>query len=209
MRGLNNFTGRFRSREQRSLTERQFQAFTKELSEDTMTNPNAIYAKFEDLEEQLAHCYFTLHERFAANPELAAFWTDAAWEEMQHCSILRYCREQGLRADATVNINTANHVGELLATVKRVVRNPGVTVDEAFNVSLLMESSELDDAYEKLTRPLASHHRALFEAIHASMRSHHDKFADGATEFSANKAYAEAFRAFARADKRVWERTAP
>jgi hypothetical protein len=161
------------------------------------------------LEEQLAHCYFTLHERFASNPDLAAFWADTAWEEMQHSSILRYCREQGLRADDTVNINTANHVAQLLATVKRVVQNPGVTVDEAFYVSLLMESSELDDAYEKLTRPLARHHRALFEAIHASMRSHHDKFADGAMEFSANKAYAEAFRAFARADKRAWERTAP
>jgi hypothetical protein len=178
MRGLNNLNGRFRSREQRSLTERQFQALTKDLSEDTMTNPNAIYAKFEDLEEQLAHCYFTLHERFAADPELAAFWADAAWEELQHSSILRCCREQCLRADATVNMNTANHVADLLAAVKRIVRNPGVTADEAFHVSLLMESSELDDAYEKLTRPLARHHRALFEAIHA------------------------------KADKRVWERTA-
>ena len=208
MRGLNNLNGRFRFRGQRSLTERQFQAFTKDISEDTMTNPNAIYAKFEDLEEQLAHCYFTLHKRFTADPELAALWADAAWEELQHSSILRYCREQGLRGDATVNINTANHVADLLATVMRIVRNPAVTVDEAFYASLLMESSELDDAYEKLTRPLARHHRALFEAIHASIRSHHDKFADGAMEFSANKAYEEAFRAFARADKRAWERTA-
>jgi hypothetical protein len=160
------------------------------------------------LEEQLAHCYFTLHERFVADPKLAAFWTDAAWEELQHSSILRYCREQGLGADATVNINTANHVADLLAAVKRIVRNPDVTVDEAFYVSLLMESSDLDDAYEKLTRPLARHHRALYEAVHASMRSHHDKFTDGAMEFSADKAYAEAFRAFARADKRAWERTA-
>jgi hypothetical protein len=167
MRGLNNLNGRLRSQVQRSLTERQFQAFSKDLSQDTMTNPNAIYAKFEDLEEQLAHCYFTLHERFAADPELAAFWADAAWEELQHSSVLRYCREQGLRADATVNMNTADHIDDLLAAVKRIVRNPGVTVDEAFYVSLLMESSGLDDAYEKLTRPLARHHRALFEAIHA------------------------------------------
>jgi hypothetical protein len=167
MRGLNNLNGRFRSREQRSLTERQFQALTKDLSEDTMTNPNAIYAKFEDLEEQLAHCYFTLHERFAADPELAAFWADAAWEQLQHSSILRCCREQCLRADDTVNMNTANHIADLLTAVKRIVLNPRVTADEAFYVSLLMESSELEDAYEKLTRPLARHHRALFEAIHA------------------------------------------
>ena len=143
-----------------------------------MTNPNAVYARFEDLEEQLAHCYFTLHERFAADPELAAFWADAAWEELQRSSILRYCREQALRADATVNMNTANNVADLLAAVKRIVQNPGVTVDEAFYASLLMESSELDDAFEKLTRPLARHHRALFEAIHA------------------------------RTDKRLWKRTA-
>jgi len=39
-----------------------------------MTTCKQIYARFEALEERLAHCYFTLHERFITNPPLARFW---------------------------------------------------------------------------------------------------------------------------------------
>src|SRR2546427_6197231 len=59
--------------------------------EDTMTNRRSmIYAKFEVFEEQLAHCYFMLHERFIANPPLAKFWAETAMDELQkhriHCA---------------------------------------------------------------------------------------------------------------------------
>ena len=39
--------------------------------EDTMTKRETLYARFERFEEQIAHCYFMLHERFIANPALA------------------------------------------------------------------------------------------------------------------------------------------
>ena len=61
-----------------------------------MTKTETIYAKFEGFEEELAHCYFLLQGRFIANPPLARFWIDAAMDELQHCSILRFCRERGL-----------------------------------------------------------------------------------------------------------------
>jgi len=47
-----------------------------------MTKRAMIYAKFETLEEQLAHCYFLLHERFIANPPLARFWAEAAMADV-------------------------------------------------------------------------------------------------------------------------------
>src|SRR3989442_3511372 len=65
--------------------------------EDTMTNRRSmIYAKFEVFEEQLAHCYFMLHERFIANPPLAKFWAETAMDELQkhriHCCRYRTAR---------------------------------------------------------------------------------------------------------------------
>jgi hypothetical protein len=57
-----------------------------------------------------------------------------------------------------------------------------------------MESSELDDAYEKLTGALARDHRLLFDAIQANQRAHHGSLADAAEEFSADRGLAEAFR---------------
>ena len=61
-----------------------------------MTKTKCIYERFEGFEEQVAHCYFLLHERFIANPPLAKFWADSAMEELEHFSLLRFCREKNL-----------------------------------------------------------------------------------------------------------------
>jgi hypothetical protein len=180
--------------EQRFMTERQFLRYAIVFEGETMTKKEALYAKFEAVEEQLAHCYFLLHERFIANPPLAKFWVEAAMDEMQHESILRYCREHELMVDFDVDLKTRACIEELLETVKGIAADPAVTVDEAFYGALLMESSELEDVYESLTCGLAKDHRLLFEAIQASLRSHHGSFADAAQEFSGDRGVAEAFR---------------
>ena len=163
-----------------------------------MTKTETIYAKFEGFEEQLAHCYFLMHGRFIANPPLARFWIDAAMDELQHCSILRFCRERGLMTDANIDARTATHIEELLDTVKGIAADPEVSIDEAFYASLLMESSEMEEAFEKLTAGLAKDHRLLFEAIHASLRAHHSSFADAVERFSGDRGFVDAFRNLGR-----------
>jgi len=159
-----------------------------------MTKREAIYTKFASFEEQLAHYYFLLHERFIANPPLARFWAEAAMDELQHCSILRFCLDRGLMADAIVDSKTADHVEELLETVQGLAADPDVTINEAFYASLLMESSEMEEAYEKLIAGLAKNHPLLFEAVHASLRSHHGSFVDAIERFSGDQGFIEAFR---------------
>ena len=46
-----------------------------------MTKRETIYTTFERIEEEVAHCYFRLHEHFISNPPLAKFWADAALDE--------------------------------------------------------------------------------------------------------------------------------
>ena len=159
-----------------------------------MTKSEAIYKKFEGFEEQLAHCYFLLHEHFIANPPLARFWVDAAMDELQHHSMLRFCRERGLMVDVDFDSNTADHVEQLMETVKGIATNPELSIDEAFYASLLMESSELDEVYEKLTSALVKDHPLLFQTIRASLRSHHGAFVDAVEEFSGDRGFVEAFR---------------
>jgi hypothetical protein len=167
-----------------------------------MTKVDAIYTRLEALEEQLAHCYFVLQERFIANPRLAKFWAEAAMEEFQHASILRYCRERGLVvADFETDPDTMEHLDELLETVKGILTDPEVTIEEAFYASLVMESSELDAIYAKLTRALAKEHLLLYQAIRAGLRGHYENFAAGADEFAADKGLADAFRAFGKAEQ--------
>ncbi len=164
-----------------------------------MTKGDLVYSKFEAFEEQLAHCYFLLHERFIANPPLARFWAEAAMDELQHSAILRFCRERGLIVkDIDMDADTVERIDDLLDTAKDIVSDPEVTTDEAFYASLLMESSELEDIYEKLTGALGKDHMLLYQAIHANLRGHYDNFADGVEEFSGDRSLAEAFRQFGR-----------
>src|SRR5215470_17310077 len=194
MKQHNNFPIRVRLTNRRFLTERQFLRFATAFEEDIMTKRQLLYAKFEAVEERLAHCYFLLHERFISNPPLAKFWVETAIDELQHQSILRFCRERGLMAEVDIDMKMTDRIEDLLETVKGIATDPDVSVDEAFYAALLMESSELEDIYEKLTAGLAKDHRLLFDGIQANLRSHHSSFADAVEQFSDDRGLAEAFR---------------
>jgi len=180
------------------LTERQFLRFAVDFREAKMTKREMIYTQFEAFEEELAHCYFVLHERFITNLPLAKFWAETAMEELQHHSILRYCREHGLMADVDIDSINLDHVRELVEIVVGVVSDPDVTVDEAFYAALLIESSELEAVYEKLITGLAKDHPLLFQAVQAGFRSHHAAIAEAADQFCADREFVEAFSNLAR-----------
>jgi hypothetical protein len=163
-----------------------------------------VYARFEALEEEVAHCYFVFYERFVANSDLAKFWAEAALDELQHASILRFCREHGILVSRSVDEQAADRVHQLLDTVRDAVRNPKLTPDEAFSAALVVEASELDESYEKLTRALSQGHLLLFQAIQANLRLHHYNFAEAAAQFCEDKAFAEAFRTLAKTDRRIF-----
>ena len=97
-----------------------------------------------------------------------------------------------------MDFRTIERVEELLETVKGIVSDPEVSINEAFYASLLMESSELEDIYEKLTAVLARDHRLLYDAILASFRAHHAALAGAAEEFCSDRGIAEAFRNLGR-----------
>ena len=167
-----------------------------------------LYAKFEALEEEVAHCYFVFHERFLSNPPLAKFWVDAALDEMQHASILRFCREHKLFGKVDDAPGVASKIDGLLDVLRDAAGKAKITVDEAFGAALVVESSELDEAYEKLTRPIVQAHLLLYEAIQSNLRLHHYNFAEAAERFCRDKTYAEAFTSLAKTDRRLFaERT--
>jgi hypothetical protein len=175
--------------------------------EVTMTS-NDLYAKFELLEEEVAHCYFVFHERFLFNSPLAKFWIDAALDEMQHASILRFCREHELFGTVDNAAEAAKRVDELLNTLRVTANKAKIGIDEAFAAALIVESSEMDEAYEKLTRPLVQAHLMLYEAIQSNLRLHHYNFAEAAEQFCRDKTYADAFTSLAKTDRRLFaERT--
>jgi hypothetical protein len=163
-----------------------------------MTRNEAIYTKFETMEEQVAHCYFMLYERFISNPAFARFWMETALQELQHAAILRFCRERNCMAGPQISLKTTERIEQTLETVKCVATDPGVTEDEALYASLLLESSELEDIFEKLIRPLEKDHDLLFAAMTETLRGHHNGFAEAAAAFAKKPGLAEAFRQLAQ-----------
>ena len=159
-----------------------------------MTRIETVYAIFEHFEEQLAHCYFLLHERFIRNPRLAKFWMETAMQELEHSAMLRFCHERNIMTEAGLETKAIRTVEELLETVKAVAVDPDVSVDEALYASLLIESSEMDNVYNKLTSPLARDHELLYQTIQKNLRAHHEAFVKAVAEFLTKLELAEAFR---------------
>jgi len=198
MKHHNNLTRGYISRDRRILTERHILRFSGLSKEDTMTKTEAIYAKYERFEEQLAHCYFMLHERFISDPPLAKFWAEAAMDELQHFSILRFCREHKVMSAVEPDVKTTRNVEDLLETVKGLVTDPDISIEEAFYASLLIESSELEEIYAGLIGGLEADHPLLCQAIHATLQSHHRTFEEGAEQFCTDHSFVEAFRNMGR-----------
>src|SRR5438034_5461135 len=101
-----------------------------------MSNKLELYTRIEGYEHQLAHVYIGFSGRFKDRPAIAKFWSEVALEEMQHGSILRFCREHGHLSGNFIEELTCEHIENLLETVASVARKPDLTVAEAFYASL-------------------------------------------------------------------------
>jgi hypothetical protein len=159
-----------------------------------MRQSETTYIRFEDIEAQVAHCYFLFHERFLRNPRLSQFWLEMALQELQHSAMLHFCREHGCMAEAEINVNASRKAEQLLDVIKGVATDPDVSMDEALYASLLVESSELEDVYEKLTTALKDHNEPLYKAIHKNLQAHQDTFAEAAAKFASRPALVRAFK---------------
>ena len=159
-----------------------------------MIRTETTYSRFEAIEAQIAHCYFLFHERFIRNPRFSQFWLEMAMQELQHSAMLQFCREHACMGDADVNVNASRNIEQLLDVIKGVATDPDVSMDEALHASLLIESSELEDVYEKLTAAVKDHNELLYRAMHKDFQAHQEAFAEAAAEFASRPALARAFR---------------
>jgi hypothetical protein len=159
-----------------------------------MRQSETTYSRFEAIEAQIAHCYFLFHERFIRNPRFSRFWLEMALQELQHSAMLHFCREHAYLAETDIKVNAARKAKQLLDVIKGVASDPDVSMDEALYASLLVESSELEDVYEKLITGLKDHNELLYKALQKVLQAHQDTFAEAAAEFASRPALVRAFK---------------
>jgi hypothetical protein len=114
------------------------------------------YEDFICLEERTAALYLELSVAFICVPELSWFWVDMAMDEKVQAGLLYRCREIGLFADTLPDEDQLTEFRILFDELEGVVRQGGLSVDDAFAVAERLERSTISDVCLSLTAAIPS-----------------------------------------------------
>lgn len=138
-----------------------------------MKDPESLYRKFVQFEEQAATIYFGMASHFCPqNPELSALWLDMGIQEKQHAGLLQFCVIEHLFAGSAPTAEQIRKVEDMFQDLTRRAVSPTLSIYEAFQIAAELESSEVNDAYSHLTTPLHDSMYMLKRKIAASMPDH-------------------------------------
>ncbi|HWP58614.1 MAG TPA: hypothetical protein VNL14_12055 [Candidatus Acidoferrales bacterium] len=113
-----------------------------------------IFDDFAQIERLVAKIYFRFSHLFLDRPELRDFWWEMAKEEEQHGAILSACKLmiENYEEDALDPSITAVKAEELKSKLLSYLSRgtPSLSANEAFEIAIEIESSEIDAIYGKL-----------------------------------------------------------
>ena len=128
-----------------------------------------------ELERRTMYLYCAFESQFSEVDELRGFWFDMAQHESRHfgalalvAGLLESASKRGLRAATALTPARVRHLRQLL-TAFEAEAGRGVTVERAFEMTLDVESSEIEDVVLDLLQVLkgeAERERAVKLLIH-------------------------------------------
>jgi rubrerythrin len=137
-----------------------------------MRSPQEIYRRFIEFEEQAAGIYMQMASRFShENPELASLWLDMGMEEKQHAGLLQFCLAEKLLATELPDEAEIATAEQLFARLSKEATSPGLSTESAFKIAAVMETSEINTIYDRLTTPVHPSMYLLRRKI-ATMQNH-------------------------------------
>jgi hypothetical protein len=148
--------------------------------------PPQIYEGFIRFEERSADIYLELSVRFLHDIDLSWFWVEMAMEEKQHAGLLQYCRETGVCAAQLPKREQILNLKALFDDLELRAASPELDVDAAFEIAIILESSEINDIYKNLTDPIEGPWYILRKKIDLSVTNHFERLAEAARRFNAS-----------------------
>lgn len=145
-----------------------------------------VYEGFIGFEERSANLYLELSIRFADNPALRWFWVEMAMEEKQHAGMLQHCREAGVFAGELPGDEQVRRLDQVFRQLEARIGSPDLTLDDAFDVAIRLESSEINDVYSQLTAPIQGPAHVLRRKVELSVEGHFEKLHEAAGRFGAS-----------------------
>jgi hypothetical protein len=151
-------------------------------------NGTKIYDGFIALEERSAALYLELSIRFFDNPELSWFWVEMAMEEKQHAGMLQHCREGRVFAPQLPDKDQIQRLQSLFQRLEARTNAPGLSLADAFEIAIELESSEINDIYSRLTAPIQGPAHVMRKKMELSVASHCERLQHAGSKFNASAA---------------------
>jgi rubrerythrin len=149
-------------------------------------NMPSVYDGFIRFEERSAALYLDLSGRFFDNQELSWFWIEMAMEEKQHAGMLHHCRETGVFAAELPDKDQIEDLNSLFRDLETRVACPQLTLDDAFDIAIELESSEINEIYGRLTAPIQGPAHVMRKKMELSEASHFERLQEAARKFGAS-----------------------
>jgi len=146
-----------------------------------------IYDGFIRFEERSAALYLELSVRFFDNPEVSWFWVEMAMEEKQHAGMLQHCREAGVFASELPGKEEVQKLTTLFRDLEGRLASPQLTLDDAFEMAIELESSEINDIYSRLTAPIEGPAYVMRKKMELSEAHHFDRLREAAGKFQLSR----------------------
>jgi hypothetical protein len=149
-------------------------------------NATRVYDGFIGLEDRSAGLYLELSVRFFDNPELSWFWVEMAMEEKQHAGMLQHCREAGIFAAELPDKDEIQRLNVLFRRLEARLAEPQLALDDAFEMAIELETSEINDVYSRLTAPIQGPAHVMRKKMELSLAGHFDRLSEAASKFHAS-----------------------
>jgi len=147
------------------------------------TEARNIYRGFIQFEERSAALYLELSVRFFDNAEVSWFWVEMAMEEKQHAGMLQHCSEAGVFACELPGKDQIQRLNALFRKLEARLEDSALTLDDAFEMAIALESSEINDVYSRLTAPIEGPPHIMQKKIELSVANHFERLDDAARKF--------------------------
>ena len=149
-------------------------------------NATKVYDGFISLEDRSAVLYLELSVLFFDNPELSWFWVEMAMEEKQHAGMLQHCREAGVFAAELPAKDEIQRLNALFRRLEARLVEPQLALDDAFEMAIELETSEINDVYSRLTAPIQGPAHVMQKKMELSLAGHFDRLSEAASKFHAS-----------------------
>jgi len=149
-----------------------------------------LFEVFIQFEEHASSLYLDLSARFGENLALSWFWIEMAMDEKQHAGLLQFCKEAGTVISVVPTDEQIQHLGGLFKELSAKATKPDLALDEAFDIAIAVESSEINEIFDNLIKNITGPLYVIRKKVELAI-NHFTKLREAGVRFGVSKSILE------------------